>query len=118
MNSVGKTGIQKISLALAALLLAATCAISAFAAKAETFTGEVSDAMCGAKHGMSDKAACTRACVKKGSNYALGVGDKVYTLQADDANKGKLDKLAGEQAKVTGTASGDTIQVSKVMAAK
>ena len=110
--------LRKSGLALVALLLAGTCAISAYAAKAETFTGEVSDAMCGAKHGSPDKAACTRTCVKKGSNYALVVGDKVYTLQADDANKTKLDKLAGEQAKVTGTASGDTIQVGKVMAAK
>ena len=109
---------RKAALILATLVLAATCAISALAAKAETFTGEVSDSMCGAKHGMADKAACTRACVKKGSSYALVVGDKVYTLQADEANKGKLDKLAGEQAKVTGTSSGDTIQVSKVMAAK
>jgi hypothetical protein len=68
---------------------------------------------------MTDKAACTRACVKKGSNYALVVGDKVYTLQSSDqATKDELDKLAGEKAKVTGTASGDTIQVSKVMAAK
>jgi hypothetical protein len=75
--------------------------------------------MCGAKHAIADNAACTRACVKKGSNYALVVGDKVYTLQSSDAaTKDKLDKLAGEKAKVTGTASGDTIQVTKVMAAK
>jgi hypothetical protein len=108
--------VRKTGLALAAMLLAA---ITAYAAKAETFTGEVSDAMCGAKHAIADKAACTRACVKKGSNYALVVGDKVYTLQSSDtATKDKLDKLAGEKAKVTGTASGDTIQVSKVMAAK
>jgi hypothetical protein len=108
---------SKAGLTLAAMLLATVSMM--FAAKAETFTGEVSDSMCGAKHGMSDKAACTRACVKKGSNYALVVGDKVYTLQSsDDATKAKLDKLAGENAKVTGTASGDTIQVSKVSAAK
>lgn len=108
---------SKAGLTLAAMLLATVSMM--FAAKAETFTGEVSDSMCGAKHGMSDKAACTRACVKKGSNYALVVGDKVYTLQSsDDATKAKLDKLAGENAKVTGTASGDTIQVSKVSAVK
>jgi hypothetical protein len=110
-----KSSARKVGLALAAMLLAA---VTAYAAKPETFTGEVSDAMCGAKHSTADKAGCTRACVKKGSNYALVVGDKVYTLQADEANKDKLDKLAGEKAKVTGTASGDTIQVSKVAAAK
>jgi len=111
-----KSSARKIGLALAAMLLAA---VTAYAAKAETFTGEVSDAMCGAKHGMDDKAACTRSCVQKGSSYALVVGEKVYTLHSSDqSTKDQLDKLAGEKAKVTGTASGDTIEVSKVTAAK
>jgi len=89
------------------------------AAASQTYTGEVSDSMCGAKHAMGDKAACTRACVKKGSNYALVVGDKVYTLKTDNKKElAELDKLAGENAKVTGTAEGDTINVSKVAAAK
>ena len=49
------------------------------------FTGKVSDAMCGKAHMMSGSdAACTRACVAKGSKYALVVGDKVYTLDASD----------------------------------
>ncbi|HKW17801.1 MAG TPA: hypothetical protein VJO35_09860 [Terriglobales bacterium] len=93
--------------------------ISLAAPKSQTFTGEVSDAMCGAKHMMSSKADCTRACVAKGSSYALVVGDKAYTLHT--TNKAALDELntlAGEQAKVTGTADGDTIEVSKVTAAK
>jgi len=38
--------------------------------KAQTVTGQVSDAMCGAKH-QGDPAQCTRGCVKKGSKYAL-----------------------------------------------
>ncbi len=61
--------------------LGAALISSSFAAKAETFTGTVSDAMCGAKHMMEgDDAACLRACVQKGSKYALVVGSKVYTL--------------------------------------
>lgn len=115
MNSFAR----KIVLAFAAVVLAGASVIGGYAAKAESFTGEVSDSMCGAKHAIADKAACTRACIKKGSNYALVVGDKVYTLQSSDqATKDKLDALAGEKAKVTGTASGDTIAVSKVSAAK
>jgi hypothetical protein len=75
--------------------------------------------MCGAKHMMDNKAECTRDCVNKGSNYALIVGDKVYTLHATDkAALGELNTLAGQQAKVTGTANGDTIEVNKVAAAK
>jgi len=53
--------------------------------------------------------------VKKGSKYTLIVGDKVYTLDTSDkAALDKLDKLAGANAKVTGTVNGDTIQVSSV----
>lgn len=87
--------------------------------KSQTLTGEVSDSMCGAKHEMPGKAAdCTRACVKHGSNYALVVGDKVYTLQtSDSAALDTLDKLAGNKAKVTGEIEGTTITVKSVAAA-
>jgi len=87
----------------------------------QTFTGKVSDAMCGAKHteGSLAPAACVRACVQKGAKYALVVGDKVYTLTTSDQTAlDELNKLAWEQAKVTGTASGDTISVKSVTAAK
>jgi hypothetical protein len=88
------------------------------AAKSQTFTGEVSDSMCGAKHEMPGKAAdCTRACMKHGSNYALIVGDKVYTLQTSDQTAlDTLDKLAGAKAKVTGEVDGTTITVKSVAA--
>ena len=108
--------LQKFSLTV--LLFAAAMIVLA-AAKPQTFTGEVSDSMCGAKHMMDNKAECTRTCVSKGSNYALVVGDKVYTLNTTDkAALDKLNTLAGEQAKVTGTANGDAIDVNKVAAAK
>jgi hypothetical protein len=108
---------QKFS--IAALILGA--ALIAFAAdKPQSFTGKVSDAMCGAKHMMaSSEAECTHACVGKGSKYALVVGDKVYTLDTGDkAALGILDSLSGGNAKVTGTLNGDTIQVVSVTASK
>jgi hypothetical protein len=88
--------------------------------KAQTFSGEVSDAMCGAKHMMDGTAAdCARACVSKGSNYALVVKDKLYTLDTSDKDTlARLDKLAGGQAKVSGTVGGDTIAVTAVASAK
>jgi hypothetical protein len=100
-----------------ALILAAT---AAFAAKESTFTGTVSDAMCGAKHMMEgDDVRCLRVCVQKGSKYALVVGDRVYTLDVKDkASLDALDKLADQKATVKGSADGDTIQVSAVRAAK
>ncbi|HYN14933.1 MAG TPA: hypothetical protein VES66_03980 [Terriglobales bacterium] len=103
----------------AAVVLVLLAAVLAFAAdKPQTFTGKVSDAMCGAKHmmaGASD-ADCTRACVKQGSKYALVVGDSVYTLEGGDA--AMLDMLAGQNATVSGTLKGKTITVASVAPAK
>jgi hypothetical protein len=57
--------------------------------------------------------------VQKGAKYAVVVGDKVYTLDtSDQATLDTLNKLAWEQAKVTGTADGTTISVKTVTAAK
>jgi hypothetical protein len=91
------------------------------AGSTQTFTGKISDAMCGAKHseGNIAPADCARACVQKGANYALVVGPKVYILKtSDQAALDELNKLSWEQAKVMGTASGDTIAVKSVAAAK
>ncbi len=109
-----------LKLGVVAILGAGFFATSSFAAKAETFTGEVGDTMCGAKHEMGgSKAECTRDCIKQGSKYALIVGDKVYTLETTDkAALEQLDKFAGMNAKVTGTADGTTIQVTSVAAEK
>ena len=99
---------------VAIVAIATTVAIAA--GKPQTFTGEVSDSMCGAKHMMAGNDSCTRDCVRKGSNYALLVGDKVYTLHTDDkAALDELDKLAGAKAKITGIADGEIIKVSKVV---
>jgi hypothetical protein len=111
---------RKFAVSLTSVLLTAALIPASFAAKAETFTGTVSDAMCGAKHMMEgDDAACLRACVQKGSKYALVVGGKVYTLDTKDkATLDKLDKLAAAKATVKGEVDGDTIEVSSVAAVK
>lgn len=106
---------------VAIVLLALSFVVVALAAdKPQSFTGKVSDAMCGKAHMMSGpEADCTRACVGKGSKYALVVGDKVYTLDASDKGVlGTLDKLAGSNAKISGTLNGDNIQVASAAAAK
>jgi hypothetical protein len=93
---------------------------SAFAANGKTFTGTVSDSMCGAKHVMAgDDAGCARACVSKGSTYALVVGDKVYTLDTTDKDAlATLDKMAGTKVTVIGTEKDNTITVKSVTAAR
>jgi len=116
------SALRTVVACLAVLLLGAALSPSFVwaADKPQTITGQVSDAMCGAHHAMEGgDAACTRACVAKGSKYALVSGDKVYTLDTSDkAALGQLDKLAGAAAKVTGTVNGDTIAVSSVAPGK
>lgn len=108
--------VNRVAVTVLALGLAALPSLAA--GKTQTLTGEVSDAMCGAKHQMPGASAeCTRACVKHGSNYALVVGDKVYTLETSDQGAlDKLDKLAGGKAKVSGEVNGTTITVKSVTA--
>lgn len=116
MRSVSQT----VAITLGAMLLGAVLVPASRAAKAETFTGTISDAMCGAKHMMEGKDEdCLRACIQKGSKYALVVGEKVYTLDTKDkATLDQLEKLGAGRATVKGESNGDTIEVSSVSAAK
>lgn len=103
---------------MAAVLLSGMAAASlAQSGGGKTFTGVVSDNMCGKQHMEKNKSAaeCTRECVKAGSDYALVVGDKVYTLKG---NKAEIDKYAGEKATVTGREKDDTITVSSITGPK
>lgn len=111
---------RTIAAILLACTLGAALTASGFAAKAQTFTGTVSDAMCGAHHMMEgDPAACLRKCVEKGSRYALIIGDKVYTLDAKSKTAlDALDKFANQKVTVKGSANGDEIDVTSVAAAK
>jgi hypothetical protein len=101
---------MKLAIRTLAVLLLLSLGLLAADSKDQTFTGTVSDTMCGAHHtmmpGLSDDQ-CVRACVKAGSDYALVVGSKVYTLQG---NKADIDKFAGARATVTGKVSGNVIQ--------
>lgn len=112
--------IQKLGFLLLNVLAITLLTASLALAASKSYTGTVSDSMCGAKHAMpGDDAACTRACVAKGSKYALVVGDKVYTLETSNKSElATLDKQAGAKATVTGTEKDNTITVSSVRAAK
>jgi hypothetical protein len=89
----------------------------AFPQGTTTLTGTVSDAMCGKTHMMkgASAATCTRECVKEGSDYALVVGDKVYTLKGD---KAAIDKFAGAKVVVKGRLSGSTVTMESIKAAQ
>ncbi|MGH9485973.1 MAG: hypothetical protein ACRD04_00070 [Terriglobales bacterium] len=88
---------------------------------ATVYSGVVSDAMCGVKHtmGPSSPAACVHMCVSSGSDYALVVGQKVYTLATKDQKQlATLYKNAGKRVEVRGKLKGDTIAVHSVSPAR
>lgn len=104
-----------VALAGFAVLRSATAVSTQAGSSGEqkTFTGTISDSMCGATHMAKDKspAECTRMCVKDGQKYALVAGKKLYTLEGHEED---LGKLAGQKVTVKGTTSGDTITVASV----
>ena len=105
-----------ISLAAAVLFTAGTT----FAAE-QTWNGQISDSLCGAKHesesigegnGKISDQECTLACVKGGSKYVLVSSGKVY--QIANQTYADLAKHAGHTVKLTGETKGDSIIVSKI----
>ena len=57
----------------------------AAAAGPQSFTGVITDTMCGANHkpmNVAPDSKCVLECVKHGSKYALLVGTNVYVLSA------------------------------------
>ena len=94
-------------------------AAALLAAADQTFTGTVTDSMCGKDHAamkMGTDTKCTTACVKAGAKYAIFDGKKTYTLSDQTAP----EKFAGQKVTVTGTLSDKTgiIQVTKIEASK
>jgi len=102
------------------LSMAATLAIGAMGLLGadQSWTGTISDSMCGASHPPEDHGKpmtakqCTVGCVKEGAKYVLVVGGKVYGIS--NQNEPGLAKYAGDNVKVTGTMTGDTITVAKI----
>jgi hypothetical protein len=108
---------RQLCIAVVASMLGA----GAIYAADQTWTGKISDSMCGAKHDasaehggkkMSDRD-CTLACVKDHSaKYVFVTGGKVYNVGNQDL--ADLQEHAGHTVKLTGEMNGDTITVSKI----
>lgn len=101
--------------------LAAGILLSATPALAATWTGTISDSMCGVKHQagehdgkkMTDRD-CTEACIKGGAKYVFVTGDKVFKIANQDF--AGLKAHAGQKVTLTGDMKDDTITVAKVAA--
>ena len=95
-------------------LLLAALIITGFvyAADKGTWTGYISDADCGTKGNNADHKECALKCVKNGAAPVLVVGDKVYAI----SNPKKVSKFIGDKVTITGTLTGDKIEIEKVAA--
>ena len=81
-----------------------------------TLVGIVGDTMCGNAHTNGPAKQCTLQCLQsKANEWALVVGQRIYTLQGKVAD---LPKFAGSQAKVTGILRGEGLMVTSVSAAQ
>jgi hypothetical protein len=83
------------------------------AAKSGSWSGVITNNMCGAKDATAAKAECTSKCVKShGAKYALydEADKKVYILEPQD----KADGHAGHDVTVKGTLDGDAIHVTSL----
>lgn len=100
------------------LLLTNIClalSLSAAYGAEQTWTGRITDSMCGANHNamtggkMSDRD-CTLACVKSGQKFALASNGHVYTIA--NQNFTGLRQDAGEQVTVMGEPGSDSQSIT------
>lgn len=85
----------------------------------QTWNGTISDSKCGAMHPTGEHNGktmtarqCTQACIKGGAKYVFVSDGKVYNIS--NQNDAGLAKYAGEDVKLTGEMSGDTVTVAKI----
>jgi hypothetical protein len=105
--------IRSLLISCLALVLVAGFSLASATDKEGSWTGWVTDSMCGAKGGSAKHADCANKCVKEhGAKYALynPADKKVYALDPQD----KLAEHAGHYVKITGTVDGESIKVKSI----
>jgi len=107
--------VKRMMLAAVAMVFAVGLSVAGqdSTAKIGSWTGVITNDMCGAKDATAAKAEGTSKCVKShGAKYALynGADKKVYILEPQD----KADGHAGHDVTVKGTLDGDTIHVTSL----
>ena len=102
------------------LIMAATAAFAA--GPAQTFTGVITDSMCGKSHramGVTPDSKCVRDCVRADPSrykYSLSDGKNVYVL----SDQQTPERFAGQKVNVKGELDQktNTIRVDTMVAAK
>ena len=101
--------------------------LGAYASAADqTWTGQISDSMCGANHTQmiatknkelrtssgAPERDCTLACIKDSGKYIFVVTGKAYKIA--NQNLAAIATHAGETVRLTGDLQGNSITVSKI----
>ena len=92
------------------LLLVLFFSVATYAGDKGVWTGYISDSHCGAKGNNDGHAACAKKCIKEGYAPVFVIGEKVYTIN----NPKKVSKYIGEKVTITGTITGDAVDIEKV----
>jgi hypothetical protein len=102
------------------LIIAAFLLVVAPRAAEQTWTGQISDSLCGPKHeeaaegqGKMPDRDCTLACVRGGSTFVLVASDGKI-LQIANQDLADLKTHAGHKVTITGELKGESITVSKI----
>ena len=74
------------------------------------WTGFISDSDCGTKGNYKEHAACAKKCIAAGATPVFVVGEKVYTIN----NPEKVAKFIGQKVTISGTITGDALDIEKV----
>jgi hypothetical protein len=100
------------------MLVASLSSLFAVGAFAETWSGTISDSMCGAKHEGATEAdaACVKKCINGGASAVLISDGKVLQIAKD--SQSKVTPLLGMKVTVKGKLDGDTIQIASAKVAK
>jgi hypothetical protein len=109
-----------VKLFMASLVVVGLTMIKPVTAAPATWTGSISDAMCGASHG--DKGGtqqkdhdCAVSCAKKTGGSYVFVNDKDKKIYKIANQKfADLETHAGHKVELTGELKGDTITVTKI----
>ena len=98
--------------------LTLTAALFAMSAFAESWSGTLTDASCGAKHAdASEKSqACSKRCFDRSHEAVLVVGDKVMKIAADSNDK--IAPHIGHKVVVEGKLKDDAVTVTSVKMAE
>jgi len=100
------------------MMMVAAGSLFAIGGFAESMSGTISDANCGAKHAAATEKdmGCVKGCIKRGAAPVFVSDGKVYQISAD--SREKVAALAGQKVTVNGKVEGDTISIESAEAAK